>query len=496
METYLLGIDQGTSSSRAVVFDANANVIGAAQQEYHQHFPQPQWVEQDPHDIWQTTLSSCQKVLNDCGLSGSDITAIGITNQRETTLIWDRKTGEPIYPAIGWQDARTADACQRLIDAGHSDTVREKTGLVLNPYFSASKIQWLLDNVPGARSRAEKGELAFGTVDSFLLWRLTGGQVHRTDATNASRTLLFNLKTQAWDQTLLDLFSIPREILPEVFDSSAHFGETSEDFFSASIPITGMVGDQQAALFGQACFQVGMAKATYGTGAFIMSNIGETPILSENNLLTTVAYRLNGVATFAVEGSIFVAGAAVKWLRDKLKLIPSAAETERLAASANPDETLYFVPSFTGLGAPHWQPNAKAVLSGLSLETEPADIVKALLEGCAYATKDVLNAMQADSNTRINDLHVDGGMAENQWFLQSLADVLGVTVTKPSNTETTVLGAIFLAGLQAGVFSSLEDIRQCWQKEKDFQSQWSDEIREQKYSGWQQVLENMIKVNR
>lgn len=492
MSKYLLGIDQGTSSTRAVVFSETAVPVSTAQHEYDQLFSKAGWVEQNPEDIWQTTISSCQNVFQELSLCADDVAAIGITNQRETTILWDKVTGKPIYNAIAWQDSRTAEYCQQLIDDGHEESVRAKTGLMLSPYFSASKIKWLLDNVEGARTQAEQGKLLFGTVDCFLLWRLTGGASHKTDATNASRTLLFNIHTQQWDQALLDLFSIPKTLLPEVLDSSADFGKTDANLLGGEIAITGMAGDQQAALFGQTCFDAGMVKSTYGTGAFILGNTGDKAINSQHKLLTTVAYRLNGKVTYGLEGSIFVAGAGIKWLRDHLKVIKNAAQTEKLACEANPNSQVVFVPSFTGLGAPYWDPNALASITGLSLDTGIAEIVRAYLQGCCFATKDVIDVMLAEDAFALKQLHVDGGMAASNWMLQFLADILDIDVVRPKVTETTVLGAVFLAGLHIGVFDSLAHIKKLWQPERDFKPAMPADKRNAMYRRWQKAINKVV----
>lgn len=492
MSQYILGIDQGTSSTRAIIFNAMGKPVTHAQREYDQIFPRNGWVEQNPEDIWETALSSCRKVFAELSINAGDIVTIGITNQRETTLVWDKVSGKPIYNAIGWQDSRTADVCQQLIDDGHAESVREKTGLILNPYFSATKLAWLLDNVAGARDKAEAGELLFGTVDTFLLWRLSGKKSHKTDATNASRTLLFNIHTQTWDEDLLKLFNIPTTLLPEVCDSSTDFGVTDEKILHGEIPITGMIGDQQGALFGQACFEAGMAKSTYGTGAFIMCNTGAKAVQSEAGLLTTVAYRLNNKPVYAVEGSIFVAGAGVKWLRDQLKIIRNAAETEKLAMAANPENSVYFVPTFTGMGAPYWAPNARASISGLTLESGVAEIVRALLEGFCYSTKDVMDVMQQEAKLDLKALHVDGGMAANNWLLQFLADMLDLEISRPTVIETTSLGAVYLAGLQVGLFKSLEHIQQLWQRDRTFKPVMPAEERDELYQGWQQAVQKVL----
>jgi glycerol kinase len=492
MGQYLLGIDQGTSSTRAIIFNATGKPITHAQHEYNQKFPKHGWVEQNPEDIWQTTLATCKQVFTELAIQSEDIAAIGITNQRETTLIWHKETGKPIYNAIGWQDGRMADYCQQQIAAGHEKIVHDKTGLILNPYFSATKIQWLLDNVTDARAQAERGELLFGTVDTFLLWRLTGGRSHKTDATNASRTLLFNIHTQQWDDELLALFNIPRKILPEVQDCSADFGKTQTALFNGEIAITGMIGDQQGALFGQACFESGMVKSTYGTGAFIMCNTGEKAVSSDSGLLTTVAYRLKNKPTYAIEGSIFVAGAGIKWLRDQLKIITSAAQTEQLAIEANNNNKIYFVPTFTGAGAPYWSPNARASISGLTLETGIPEIVRALLEGCCYCTKDVIDTMQQNAQLTLKGIHVDGGMVVNNWLLQFLADILALDIKRPTVIETTALGAIYLAGLHVGVFDSLDHIQSLWQCDRTFSPAMASDDRDRLYQGWQQAIEKVL----
>lgn len=487
---YLLAIDQGTTSSRAILFDTSSDRRFVAQQEFKQHFPQDGWVEHEPGDIWQTVKDCSLDVLKQAKLQAKDIAAIGITNQRETTFVWDRKTGEPIYKAIVWQDRRTSQFCQTLKDQDKEQLVSDKTGLLLDPYFSASKLNWLLDNVPGARTRAEKGELAFGTVDTFLLWHLTNGEVHATDATNASRTALFNIYTQEWDQELLDLFKIPLSLLPEVKNSADHFGATTQTLFGGEIPITSIVGDQQAALVGQACFQPGMAKSTYGTGCFLVLNTGTQALQSKHKLLTTVAYRLNNQTTYALEGSIFVAGAAVQWLRDGIHLIKSAGDTEALARQTAEAHGVYLVPAFTGLGAPYWDPDARGAIFGLTRDTGIKEIVTAALQSVCYQTKDLQKAMESDGQ-RPNALRVDGGMVANDWVLQFLANILGAEVDRPTIIETTALGAAYLAGLQVGVFTSLEDIANRWQLDRRFAPQWSKEKRDNFYQGWLQAVERV-----
>lgn len=484
MSRYLLAIDQGTTSSRAIVFNSEGLPMASAQQEFKQFFPHDGWVEHEGEELWQSTLQVCREALRQGGLSAAQIAAIGITNQRETTLVWDASTGEPIYRAIVWQDRRTADYCAGLKAAGHESMVAAKTGLLIDPYFSGTKLRWILENVPGARARAERGELRFGTVDSFLLWRLTGGAVHRTDATNASRTLLFNIHTQQWDEQLLELFGIPASLLPEVLDCAAHFGDTEADLFGASVPVLAMAGDQQAALVGQACFSPGMVKSTYGTGCFMIQNTGDTPVTSKNRLLTTVGYRLGGKVTYAVEGSIFVAGAAVQWLRDGIKLISHARDSEALAVATGDACGVYLVPAFTGLGAPYWDPKARGAIFGLTRDTGIKEIVTAGLQSVCYQTRDLLEAMRQDGAAAPSALRVDGGMVENNWVMQFLADILGVTVERPKVTETTALGVAYLAGLQAGLYLDLEAIASHWHRQQRFEPRMDDQHRAQLYDGW------------
>ncbi|WP_250657250.1 glycerol kinase GlpK [Alkalimarinus coralli] len=490
MTRYLLAIDQGTTSSRAIVFSQDGHAVASAQKEFPQHFPQDGWVEHDPDEIWSSTLSVCREAIERANVDVLDIAGIGITNQRETTIIWDRETGDPIYNAVVWQDRRTADVCKSLRQQGFEEEVVQKTGLLIDPYFSATKISWILDHVDGARAKAEQGQLAFGTVDSFLLWKLTGGKSHKTDATNASRTSLFNIHTQQWDEALLKAFNVPREILPEVLDSSDDFGCCEADLLGAEVPIYGIAGDQQAALIGQACFQPGMAKSTYGTGCFLMLNTGDKPVRSENRLLTTVAYRLDGKATYAVEGSIFIAGAAIQWLRDGLKLIGCASEAEALAFEAGSDNPVYLVPAFTGLGAPYWDPHARGAIHGLTRDTGIADIVTAGLQSVCYQTKDLVRAMQNDGAS-YKALRVDGGMVVNNWLVQFLADILNVTVDRPKITETTALGAAYLAGLKAGLYKDLEEISALWACEQRFEPNMQPDKRERLYSGWLDAVERV-----
>ena len=489
---HILAIDQGTTSSRAMIFDESGHFVAVAQQEFNQSYPQDGWVEHNPEEIWQSVLEVCRQTLQQAETAWLDVVGIGITNQRETTLVWDRRTGEPIYNAIVWQDRRTADYCAELKSSGHEELVAERTGLLLDPYFSATKLRWILDNVPGARARAEDGELAFGTIDSFLLWRLTGGTSHATDATNASRTLLFNIHTQEWDQSLLDLFDIPRALLPEVKDCIADFGVTETSLFGRAIPIGGIAGDQQAAAIGQACLEPGMIKSTYGTGCFVLMNTGEKAFRSQNRLLTTVAYRVAGRTSYAIEGSIFVAGAAIQWIRDGLKLIESAGEVEGLAQGLESNRGVYMVPAFTGLGAPHWAPHARGAIFGLTRDTGVAEIVRATLESVVYQTRDLMEAMKRDSETGSKTLRVDGGMVANNWFLQFLADILDVPVERPQVTETTALGAAYLAGVQLGLFESLAAIKNHWQSDALFTPKLSQTERNNLLLGWDKAVSRVL----
>ena len=482
----LLAIDQGTTSSRAVLFGASASPLGTAQREFAQHYPASGWVEHDPEEIWTTTLEVTRAVLRETGTSAAEVTAIGITNQRETVLVWDRTTGETIYPAIVWQDRRTRQMCEDL--KPKEPEIAERTGLLLDPYFSATKVAWILDHVPGARDRAERGDLAFGTVDCFLIWRLTGGSVHATDATNASRTLLFDIRTQRWDAELLDWFRVPSAMLPEVRDCADDFGRCATEHLGAPVPIRGVAGDQQAATVGQACFEPGTIKCTFGTGCFLLLNCGDTPVRSRHRLLTTVAYRIGGRVTYALEGSIFVAGAAVQWLRDGLGVIGSAAETERLADELQSAGGVYLVPAFTGLGAPHWDPDARGALFGLTRDTGVSEIARAALESVCFQTQDLLEAMRRDGAAAPALLRVDGGMVANDWLMQFLADQLDVPVDRAAVHETTALGAAFLAGLQSGVFSSLEDIADHRRRGTLFEPGGDPTERTARYTGWQDAV--------
>ena len=486
---HLLAIDQGTTSTRAILFDRDARLVASAQRELKQHYPQIGWVEHDPEDVWNDALAVSLEALAQSGVDLSRVAAIGITNQRETVLVWNRKTGVPIHRAIVWQDRRTADRCAELKASGAEAEVMAKTGLVLDPYFSATKIDWLLDNVSGARAAAERGELAFGTVDSFLLWRLTGGAVHATDATNASRTSLYDIREQHWDPDLCRLFHVPEAMLPEVRDTAGNFGVTASGLFDRQIPIGGMAGDQQAALIGQACFEPGMAKATYGTGGFLLVNTGGGAIASTSGLLTTIAYRLDGETVYALEGSIFVAGAAIQWLRDGLGIISAASETDALAAAIPDSHGIYMVPAFVGLGAPHWDAEARGAIFGLTLDSTGAHLARAALEAAAYQTFDLVEAMTADGCAAPADLRVDGGMAANGWLCQFLADILQVRVQRPLNVETTALGAAFLAGLATGVWSNRDEVSRTWAPQDEFTAAMGPGRRKQLLDGWRDAVE-------
>lgn len=493
MAAHILSIDQGTTSSRAIVFNEKFEIAGSAQQEFAQHFPQSGWVEHDPEDIWSTTLATCRKALEKSSLKAADIAAAGITNQRETTLIWDRETSEPIHRAIVWQDRRTAEKCVELEEAGHGELITSKTGLLIDAYFSATKINWLLDHVDGARARAEAGKLAFGTVDTFLLWRLSGGAVHATDATNASRTMLYNIHDNCWDIELLDLLQIPASLLPEVKDSSADFGYIEPSLLGGPIALRGVAGDQQAALVGQACFEPGMIKSTYGTGCFVVLNTGDDAVTSQNRLLTTIGYRLNGKNHYALEGSIFVAGAAVQWMRDAMGLIEAANETGRLAAKADISQDVYLVPAFTGLGAPHWDPNARGAIFGITRATGPAELSRAALESVCYQTRDLLEAMRKDWQSEGNTtLRVDGGMVASNWTMQFLADILNAPVDRPEVLETTALGAAYLAGLYEGVYEEPELFAQGWRRECRFAPALDESVRARKYQGWKDAVRRTL----
>ncbi len=487
---HILAIDQGTTSTRSILFDATFRPVASAQQEFPQHYPQPGWVEHDPADLWASAAATARAAIERAGLRPADVAAIGITNQRETTLLWDRATGQPLYNAIVWQDRRTAERCAELRAAGHADLVQRRTGLLLDPYFSGTKLAWLLDRIPDARARARRGELAFGTVDSWLIWNLTGGRVHATDATNAARTMLFDIGANAWDAELCALLDIPMQLLPEVKDCAADFGMTRADLFGREIPILGVAGDQQAATVGQACFAPGMMKATYGTGCFALLNTGADRVPSSHRLLSTIAYRLDGRTTYALEGSIFIAGAVVQWLRDGLKLIRTAPETQPLAEAADPLQEVVMVPAFTGLGAPYWRPDCRGAVFGLTRNSGPAEFARAALESVGYQTRDLLEAMHADWGAReAGVLRVDGGMAASDWTMQFLADILGAPVDRPKVTETTALGAAYLAGLRAGICAPPEAFGRGWALERRFTPHMAPALRAQKYARWQRAVE-------
>lgn len=482
-QQYILSIDQGTTSSRAMIVNQEGQCLAQAQENFTQHFPHAGWVEHQADEIWHSVYNCCKKVLNSLALTAQDIAGMGITNQRETTLVWDRRTGKTLYPAIVWQDRRTQDLCHSLREQGLAPLVAQKTGLVLDPYFSATKIGWILDNVPGARHSAEQGHLAFGTIDSYLIWRLTHGKQHLTDATNASRTLLFNIHSQEWDEALLRSFNIPHNMLPTVKDCCDDFGSTAADLFGGEIPIYAVAGDQQAAAIGQACIHPGMAKVTYGTGGFLIVNTGEQAIPSQHNLLTTIAYRINKQTTYALEGSFYMAGATIQWLRDKLKCIKSAAESEQLASQAAPNHNVYLVPAFTGLGAPYWNSEVKAAIYGLTRDSSIEDITAAALEASCYQTCDLLHCLTKDG-IHVNHLHVDGGLSTNYYFLQKLADLTNINVDRPVQHESTALGAAYLAGIKAGLFDSLDALQHLRTCDIAVKAKQNSDWRAQKYEGW------------
>jgi glycerol kinase len=487
MTRFILALDQGTTSSRAILFDHNGQIVREAQREFKQHYPRPGWVEHDPNQIWETQLAVAREVVDG---KPQEIVAIGITNQRETTIVWDKETGEPVYNAIVWQDRRTAKLCDQLIAEGFDQNILEKTGLVTDAYFSATKIAWILDNVDGARAKAEDGKLLFGTVDTFLVWKLTGGRFHITDVSNASRTMLYNIHKKWWSTTISERLGIPMQMLPQVTSSSMAYGHTDAEHLGERITIGGIAGDQQAATFGQACFMPGLGKNTYGTGCFMLLNTGDKPQTSHNKLLTTVAWRLNEQATqYALEGSIFIAGAAVQWLRDEMKFIKDSAESEAVARSVDSTDGVYVVPAFVGMGAPHWDQYARGTILGLTRGSGQAQIVRATLEGIAYQTRDVITAMEADSGMTLNALRVDGGATQNNFLMQFQADILGVPVERPAITETTALGAAYLAGLAVGYWSSQEEIAQQWRVEKTFEPEMGEDQREKLFAGWQKAVQ-------
>jgi glycerol kinase len=493
MKDYIIAIDQGTTSSRAIVFDTNFRSVATGQQEFEQHFPDSGWVEHEPEDIWNTTVTTVREAMDKAGISAGDIAAIGITNQRETTLIWDRETGKPIHRAIVWQDRRTAPMCEQLKADGLEATFSEKTGLLLDPYFAGTKIAWLLDNVTGARARADAGKLAFGTVDCFLLWRLTGGKAHVTDASNASRTLLYNIRDNAWDENLLRILNIPESLLPEVKDCADDFGETAPKLFGSAISIRGVAGDQQAALIGQACFERGTIKSTYGTGCFAVLNTGDELVRSQNRLVSTIGYRLRGKTTYALEGSIFVAGAAVQWLRDGLKTLDNAEQSGPMAAEADPNQHVYLVPAFVGLGAPHWDANVRGALFGITRGTGPNEIARAALESVCYQTLDLLEAMEADYlGSSDAPLRVDGGMVASDWTMQRLADILDRPVHRPLVLETTALGAAWLAGMHAGVWPDEKGFAATWKLDRCFEPTIKSNTRLQLITGWRDAVRRTL----
>jgi len=493
---YILSIDQGTTSSRGVLFDENYEIISIGQNEFTQFFPDSGWVEHDPEEIWTSTLESCRSAIKQSKIDPNQIRAIGITNQRETTVVWDKETGMPIYNAIVWQDRRTSDYCQSLRSLGHESLVNQKTGLLLDPYFCATKIAWILDNVDGAREKANKGGLLFGTIDCFLMWRLSNQKIHSTDATNACRTLLYNIHEGCWDKDLLDLFNVPASMLPEVYDNAADFGVADESFFGSEIAIAASIGDQPSALVGQACFHPGMVKSTYGTGCFVLINTGYEPVKSNNKLLTTLAFQVNGKTCYALEGSIFIAGAAVQWLRDGLKFIESAEQSETLAMKADDSQDVYLVPAFVGLGAPHWDPDCRGALFGMTRNTGPAEITKATLESVCYQTSDLLSAISKDlGESKLSAIRVDGGMAASNWTMQMLSDLVELPVDRPKNLETTALGAAYLAGMQVGFYPPMDEFSESWQSESQFNSKMKEELRARKLAGWKDAVRRTLSNN-
>ena len=493
---YILSIDQGTTSSRGVLFDENYEIISIGQNEFTQFFPDSGWVEHDPEEIWTSTLESCRSAIKQSKIYPNQIRAIGITNQRETTVVWDKETGMPIYNAIVWQDRRTSDYCQSLRSLGHESLVNQKTGLLLDPYFCATKIAWILDNVDGAREKANKGGLLFGTIDCFLMWRLSNQKIHSTDATNACRTLLYNIHEGCWDKDLLDLFNVPASMLPEVYDNAADFGVADESIFGSEIAIAASIGDQPSALVGQACFHPGMVKSTYGTGCFVLINTGYEPVKSNNKLLTTLAFQVNGKTCYALEGSIFIAGAAVQWLRDGLKFIESAEQSETLAMKADDSQDVYLVPAFVGLGAPHWDPDCRGALFGMTRNTGPAEITKATLESVCYQTSDLLSAISKDlGESKLSAIRVDGGMAASNWTMQMLSDLVELPVDRPKNLETTALGAAYLAGMQVGFYPPMDEFSESWQSESQFNSKMKEELRARKLAGWKDAVRRTLSNN-
>ena len=492
MEKFILSLDQGTSSSRAIVFDDEGNIRSVAQKEFTQHFPQPGWVEHDPREIWSSEAAVIAEAITEIGINGLDIAAIGITNQRETTMVWDARSGEPVYNAIVWQDRRTSAYCDELKSLGLTDKIRQKTGLIIDAYFSATKIRWILENVPGARERAGRGELRFGTVDTWLIWNLTRGEVHVTDVSNASRTILFNINGLEWDAELLDLFGIPASMMPAVKSSSEVYGTTKTTIFAHEVPIAGIAGDQQAALFGQMCTEPGSVKNTYGTGCFLLMNTGERPIMSQNKLLTTIAWKIGDTVNYALEGSIFVGGSVVQWLRDGLGIIRSSSEIEALAAQVPDNGGVYFVPALTGMGAPYWDQYAKGCIHGITRGTTAAHIARATLEGIAFQTMDIVGAMEKDAGVQLSELKVDGGASRNNLLMQFQSDILGAKVIRPQVTETTALGACYLAGLAVGYWKSLDDVKRQWKADKTFSPLASAEKVQELKDGWADAIKRTI----
>ncbi len=495
--THILAIDQGTTSSRAIIFDGDMKIVAQAQEEFTQHFPKSGWVEHEPDDLWTTVAGTCRAALERAGLKGEDIAAIGITNQRETTVVWDKETGKPVHNAIVWQDRRTSEYCKELRDGGHEPMFTERTGLLCDPYFSGTKLRWILENVEGVKARAEAGELLFGTVDSYIIWKLTGGARHVTDATNAARTLLYDIKKGRWSTTICEMFGIPMGMLPEVLDCAADFGMARDDLFGCEIPILGVAGDQQAATVGQACFEPGMLKSTYGTGCFALLNTGDAPVTSENRLLTTIAYQFDGKPTYALEGSIFIAGAVVQWLRDGLKIIREASETQPLADKADAGQDVILVPAFTGLGAPYWDADCRGAIYGLTRGTGPEEFAKAALESVGYQTRDLLEAMTADwsgSDGGENVLRVDGGMTASDWAMQFLSDIIGAQVDRPAVLETTALGAAWLAGMRAGIYPDQAGFAANWALERRFEPGMDEDTRSRKYGAWKKAVAATLSV--
>jgi glycerol kinase len=488
MPKYILSLDQGTTSSRAIIFDKKGSIVATGQKEFTQIFPQPGWVEHDANEIWSTQLGVATEAILKAGLTIADIAAIGITNQRETTVVWDRKTSQPIYNAIVWQDRRTADYCDSLKKDGHAPTIQSKTGLVTDAYFSGTKVKWILDNVAGARARAEKGELCFGTIDSWLLWKLTNGKVHATDVSNASRTLIYNIHTLQWDKDLLKLFNIPESMLPEVRSSSEVYGHTENILTATAVPVSGIAGDQQSALFGQMCTQPGMVKNTYGTGCFMLMNTGTKPVASKNNLLTTIAWKVNGEVQYALEGSVFIGGAVVQWLRDGLKIIQTSGDVEALALKVEDNGGVYVVPAFTGLGAPYWNQHAKGTIVGITRGSTDAHIARAAIESIAFQSMDLMQAMEADAGLPIKEVRVDGGATVNNHLMQFQSDIINTNVVRPQVTETTALGAAYLAGLAVGFWSSIDELQQYWQKDKVFSPGMTDDKRKDLQKNWKKAV--------